>query len=123
MTRPRENIEKDFIISWELVFGFLFGVGITVLFVVLNSPSYIHATTCEEIDDFLERDLIGNIELDDVNYDSLMRAMEWCMEKGYEPKPLTGLRDLWVNEGFRVSNWTDYVVNTNTTVQQESNPT
>lgn len=72
----------------DFVMALMFVMAIGGLFFIFT-PNPLHATTCPEIDDILTQDLKGEIELDDTTQQDLLGAMNWCMDKGYEPYPLT----------------------------------
>ena len=47
------------------------------------------ALTCESMDQFLEDDMLGKIKLTEGDKQMLLEGMNWCMEKGYQVKPLS----------------------------------
>uniref|UniRef100_A0AAT9JA50 ORF42 n=1 Tax=Nitrosopumilaceae spindle-shaped virus TaxID=3065433 RepID=A0AAT9JA50_9VIRU len=74
---------------------FSFGIILIITFIYLVFPpsGLPDALTCESMDKFLEDDMLGKIELTKNDKQTLLEGMDWCMAKGYEVKPLTGLTD------------------------------
>jgi len=61
--------------------------GVSLLFTGTLDP--YHAMSCGSIDYVLSSNLVGDIELNDSNYERLMDGMNWCMEQGFEPQPIS----------------------------------